>query len=140
MKAITILQSWAGLIAYGKKHIETRSWPTNYRGKIAIHAGKNRKNLSGAIEKFPGITLADNLCFSLGSVIAIADLVDCAQFKNSLIPRRNTILLNGKEVEQNELIFGDCTPGRWGWVLDNIQRIEPIPARGQQGLWNWGRI
>ncbi|KXG09931.1 hypothetical protein AT864_01491 [Anoxybacillus sp. P3H1B] len=40
MKAITIKQPWATLIALGEKKFETRSWKTNYRGKIAIHAGK----------------------------------------------------------------------------------------------------
>lgn len=40
MKAITVLQPWATLLVTGKKHIETRSWKTNYRGEILIHAGK----------------------------------------------------------------------------------------------------
>ena len=40
-KAITIRQPWAGLIAVGEKIYETRSWPTKYRGPIAIHAGKS---------------------------------------------------------------------------------------------------
>ena len=39
MKALTIMQPWASLIACGAKTIETRSWPTKYRGPIAIHAG-----------------------------------------------------------------------------------------------------
>ena len=40
MKAITVLQPWAWLLATGKKRCETRSWKTNYRGEILIHAGK----------------------------------------------------------------------------------------------------
>lgn len=39
MKAITILQPWASAIACGAKRIETRSWRTDYRGPLAIHAG-----------------------------------------------------------------------------------------------------
>lgn len=39
MKALTIRQPWASLIAHGVKTIETRSWRTHYRGPIAIHAG-----------------------------------------------------------------------------------------------------
>jgi hypothetical protein len=42
MKAITILQPWAGLIPAGAKTIETRSWATKYRGPIAIHAAKDQ--------------------------------------------------------------------------------------------------
>ena len=39
MKAITLYQPYASLIAVGVKRFETRSWATNYRGPIAIHAG-----------------------------------------------------------------------------------------------------
>lgn len=39
MKALTIRQPWASLIAHGVKTIETRSWSTKYRGPLAIHAG-----------------------------------------------------------------------------------------------------
>jgi activating signal cointegrator 1 len=40
MKAITIIQPWATLIALGEKKFETRSWATKHRGPLAIHAGK----------------------------------------------------------------------------------------------------
>jgi hypothetical protein len=38
MKAITLTQPWATLVAIGEKQIETRSWSTLYRGPLAIHA------------------------------------------------------------------------------------------------------
>jgi hypothetical protein len=38
MKALTLWQPWATLIANGTKTIETRSWSTSYRGPLAIHA------------------------------------------------------------------------------------------------------
>lgn len=40
MKAITLYQPWATLVALGKKKIETRSWKTDYRGPLAIHVAK----------------------------------------------------------------------------------------------------
>lgn len=40
MKALTLTQPWATLVAIGAKRIETRSWRTNFRGRIAIHAAK----------------------------------------------------------------------------------------------------
>lgn len=43
MKAITLHQPWASLIALGVKTIETRAWSTNYRGPLAIHAAKTTK-------------------------------------------------------------------------------------------------
>lgn len=38
MKALTLWQPWATLVALGVKTIETRSWSTSYRGPLAIHA------------------------------------------------------------------------------------------------------
>lgn len=43
IKALTLYQPWATLIAIGAKKIETRSWDTKYRGPLAIHASKNEK-------------------------------------------------------------------------------------------------
>lgn len=40
MKVITIKQPWATLIAKGYKEYEFRTWKTNYRGDILIHAGR----------------------------------------------------------------------------------------------------
>ena len=41
MKVLSITEPFATLIKNKKKFIETRSWKTNYRGKILIHAGLN---------------------------------------------------------------------------------------------------
>lgn len=89
MKAITIHQPWASLIAVGAKKIETRSWATNYRGPIAIHAGKGilmpgRKELPVIAEALfrelsPRMddVRGDFESLPCGAVIAIADLVEC---------------------------------------------------------------
>lgn len=45
MKAVTLHQPWASLIALGVKTIETRSWSTAYRGPLAIHAGRSESAL-----------------------------------------------------------------------------------------------
>lgn len=45
MKALTLHQPWASLIAVGAKRIETRSWSTTYRGPLAIHAGARKPEL-----------------------------------------------------------------------------------------------
>lgn len=41
MKAITIKQPWASLIAHGIKDIENRTWRTNFRGRILIHSAQS---------------------------------------------------------------------------------------------------
>ncbi|WP_229215634.1 ASCH domain-containing protein [Duganella sp. CY15W] len=40
MKALSIRQPWAWLIVNGYKDIENRSWSTNVRGKVLVHASK----------------------------------------------------------------------------------------------------
>ncbi|WP_110955740.1 ASCH domain-containing protein [Anaerosinus massiliensis] len=158
MKAITILEPWASLIACGAKKIETRSWRTHYRGKIAIHAAKSLKawhmNLAWEEPIFSALkehgyveTSAEgNTCISyegLGCVIAIADLVDCARVTcraNLKIGNQEVgkaILENDMIVTGKELAFGDFTYNRYAWKLDNVQPITPIAAKGQQRLWNW---
>ena len=43
IKAILLHQPWASLIPMGLKHFETRSWPTNYRGKLVICVAKKNR-------------------------------------------------------------------------------------------------
>ena len=59
MKALSVMQPWANLIAAGKKTIETRTWPTNYRGEILVVSSKKPK-----IEP-------------AGCAVALARLVEC---------------------------------------------------------------
>ena len=40
MKALSIKQPWAWLICRGFKDIENRDWPTKFRGRIYVHAGR----------------------------------------------------------------------------------------------------
>ena len=146
MKAITILQPWASLIACGAKRIETRSWATQYRGPIAIHAAKDQdkkgdriRHIVARAEQY-GIIIPK---MQFGCVIATANLVDCIEIVHfyTLAPTvpqaKRAILDNGHTVSGNEIDFGDFTPGRYAWILDNIQAIKPVTARGQQRIWNW---
>lgn len=63
MKALTIKQPWASLIVDGYKCYEFRSWKTNYRGKILIHAGKNLEK--EMLERFS----CYNLEYELGAIV-----------------------------------------------------------------------
>ncbi len=115
MKALTICQPYAELIARGEKPIENRTWPTSYRGPLAIHAGKSRDWLDDDDEqRFPEMPF--------GAVVAIAQLVDC---------RRVTDL---PAIYQGH----EHANGPWCFILADVQRLPtPIPARGAQGFWEW---
>lgn len=148
MKAITIHQPWASLIACGAKKIETRSWATKYRGPIAIHAGKGwpaTLKQGGRLPEEIHTALIWKGGFSkfadlpLGAVIAIADLVDCLQVQETREDTQGNwfAVLKDRGVDGNELAFGDYTVGRYAWILANVRRIKPVPAKGMQRLWEW---
>ncbi|TWH48530.1 ASCH domain-containing protein [Sporomusa sp. KB1] len=130
MKAITILQPWASLIARGAKKIETRGWATKYRGPIAIHAAKDQdkngeriRHIVARAEQY-GIVLPD---MQFGAVIAIAELVDCIEMTDDWIGY----------LPQQELVFGWYDIDRVAWKLANVRPIDPVQARGKQRLWEW---
>lgn len=145
LKAITIKQPWATLIALGEKRFETRSWQTKYRGKIAIHAGKSVDK--GAFEEVAimaallrnGIKSRQEL--PTGAVIATVDLVGCHKITAdymSMYDEEKAGTENGLLIEGDEWWFGDYTEGRYGWQLANVKPLhEPIPAKGQLSLWEW---
>lgn len=132
-KAISLHQPWASLIAMGFKHYETRSWSTNYRGKLVIcSAKKNTKQQRLNYEKLAsilGIDLTQNPWESLplGKAIALCDLTDCIKMTEDFIEAQS----------ESEQLCGHWEPGRFAWKLDNIQLLSsPIPIKGQQGLWD----
>lgn len=140
MKALTIIQPWASLIALGEKKIETRSWRTKYRGPVLIHAGKSVDHDICKTNPFSAVLVDHGIVFKqdmpTGVILARCNLVDClkithedgieAQLENDFIAR------------DNEYCFGDYSPGRFAWILDNIYPLkEPIPAKGKLSLWEF---
>ena len=129
MKVISIIEPWASLIKEKVKYIETRSWKTNYRGKIYIHA--SLKKVPKKDERINNlISLLENKNFKYGHIIAEATLVDCIYMDEEFI---SNIKNNNKEY-----ICGEYSIGRYAWVLKDIKELnEPIPAKGNLGIWNY---
>ncbi len=71
MKALTISQPFASLIADGEKWIENRTWQAFYRGRLAIHAGRGTQYLDKE-------ELAE---YPTGCIVAFATLTGCIQKK-----------------------------------------------------------
>jgi hypothetical protein len=136
VKAITIKQPWAALIAVGAKQIETRGWRTEHRGPLAIHSAATllpgtrdhwREECTIAVGHRL-VTIGPIDCLPLGAVVAVADLVDVIRIDLAFRLRLSVL----------ELTFGDYADGRIAWVLRNVRALrEPIPARGMLGLWEW---
>lgn len=121
MKAITLKQPWATLIAEGLKEYEFRSWKINYRGEILIHAGKTVDK--EAMERFKHLDLE----YPKSRIVARVLIKDC-------------IKLNDKEnkaiIKENPLIYGDINRDGYAWKLKLIEKINnKEEVLGKQGIW-----
>ena len=126
MKALTISQPFASLIASGEKWVENRSWSTRYRGPLAIHAGKGIQYLSRD-------DLAD---YPTGAIVAVCRLTNCVLLNHARARPDPDGLIVGTHVTWGELVAHPYTEGPWCWVIEDVVRLaRPIPCRGQVGLW-----
>lgn len=152
MKALSLTQPWATLIACGAKRIETRSWATDFRGPLAIHAAKGLGPVGGkrgyqeqcATPPFDSVlskwfddfgamksAYKAGWVMPLGAIVAMAQLVDV---------RRIDLKLRGEVLAQtitpHEIDFGDYTSGRFAWYLENVSHLEqPIECNGALSIW-----
>lgn len=123
MKALSIREPYASLIKEGIKKIETRSFRTKYRGELLIHASKGKSEASDEV-----LSLLEGE-MNPGCILCKCKLVDCVYMDEEYI----------ENIKKNhsEYICGRYEVGRYGWVLEDIEVIEPIPAKGQLGFWNY---
>lgn len=152
MKALTLWQPWASLIALGHKKIETRCWKTKYRGELAIHSAANLPpKWLGASRHQPEFRDAIADCFNCrrdiddrsgihvdavikglpyGKILCIVELVAIDEINDAL----------REELSGEERIFGNYEDGRYAWHVKLIRKFDdPIPAKGNRLLWNWER-
>lgn len=123
MKVLTLKQPWATLVAEGIKRYEFRSWKTNYRGKILIHAGIGIDK--EAMKKFAGL----NLTFPSKKILAEVEIVDCLFLDDEL---------NKKIISENNIVYGSKKREGYAWMLDNIKKINyEKEINGKLGLWNY---
>lgn len=127
MRALTIHQPYAHLIAIGGKLVENRRWRTPYRGPIAIHAGKQRHRLAhGDDVRWPDM--------AFGAIVAVTELVECLS-----IGEIDRLAASGSDLHRLLGIHRHTT-GPICWCLANVTRIDPpIPCSGRQGLWTPGQ-
>ncbi len=108
MKAMSLHQPWASMIAHGEKTIETRKWRTRYRGDLLICSTK----------KIYGI---QTHTLPYGMALAVVNLWDCQlMVADDSGPARVSFYRN---------------PGLWSWFLKDIRPIKPFPVVGRQGFY-----
>jgi activating signal cointegrator 1 len=135
MKALSLRQPWATLMARGIKGAETRSWRTSYRGQLAIHASKIMDASDRAfVAENPKIAKFD---YPLASVICIVELVACVPTAEA--PKYANAAHWSPPVDwKTELRFGNFEIGRWAWLTRLVRVLEtPIAAKGALSVWDW---
>jgi hypothetical protein len=114
VKALSIRQPWAWLIVTGHKDIENRSWRTNYRGPLLIHAGRAIDPSSlGHIERRYGLRIPAKKLLR-GGIIGVVELVDVVrEYRGPWFDREG-----------------------FGWVLTNPHPLDFIEMAGRLGLFD----
>jgi len=122
MKALSIKQPFAELILQGRKKIELRTWNTKFRGEFLIHASKIPNKQAMKTFNFTDL--------HYGFIVGKAKLVDVKIYKN--------------EEEHNkdkELHLASNYSDTHGFILNDIERLKPIPYKGNLNFWNFkGKI
>lgn len=130
MKVISLREPFATLIKEKKKFIETRSWKTQYRGELYIHASsakipKNWLQNEELMKLVPGID------FSFGHIICKCNLVDCIYMTKEFVE-------DMKKKHPQEYLCGIYEEGRYAWILEDIVPLEnPIAVKGHLNIWNY---
>ncbi len=116
MKALSLKQPYAELVASGKKKIELRNWNTRFRGEFLIHASK--KPDKEAMKRLGFETLPT------GVIVGKAALVDVKHY-----------LSKKEHLKDKNMHLADNSWGNYGFILKNAKRIKEIPVNGKLGFW-----
>ena len=126
MKTLTIKQPFATLIVEGLKEYEFRTWKTNYRGEILIHAGKavDKK----AMKKYEYLGLE----YPKGCIIGKATITDCIKIDDNA---------RKKLKEKNSIIYSNIIDNKdwngYGFKLENVEKLENIEVCGKLSFWEF---
>jgi hypothetical protein len=158
MRAITLTQPWATLVAIGAKTIETRSWsPSAHVARgitLAIHAGQGLGPVGGLrglmevsrLEPFRSTLLEAGILgtpeLPRGQIVAVATLDGWAPTGTGIGAGEIVEHIDAagrsasRTVDSYERAFGDYSAGRWLWMLTSVRPLAaPVPCKGALGLW-----
>lgn len=131
IKVISLWEPWGIAMRLRLKRNETRSWSTDHRGWIGIHSAKKPYKFADYPEDFNNRVARDihpkDLLY--GTLHSIAWMYRCPRVE----------LIRDKLTDQ-EYFWGNYDDRRYAWMTDPEKLIvlpEPIPLKGQQGLFEW---
>lgn len=118
IRALSITQPWAECILSEGKNVENRSWSTNMRGYIAIHASSSfdKKRFKSCADTY-GIDI-DPYELEYGSIVGFAKLVD-------------VVTEEDLTKETKKWFEGD-----YGFVFEDIIKLKrPVEVKGTLSFW-----
>ena len=128
MKVLSLTEPYATLIKNGVKTIETRSWKTNYRGKLYIHASstkmpkeyKDNRELMSLVEpqELDWAFIAENIAPIIRSV-HIDEFQDTNELQYEILAE---IVKYNKEI--NVIFVGDINQGIFGSLGGEAKKAE----------------
>lgn len=145
-KVLSIKQPWSSLIVEGFKNIENRTWKTQYRGKLLIHASAKYDFSFDALvhgvlrEDLMNLIPADFIKrfkeLPTSAIIGEVDLVDCVQDHPSVWADK----IDDETIAYYKSLDWKIKP-IWHWVLENpVMYEQPIlNVKGQLNLWNYDK-
>lgn len=134
VRCISLWQPWASLMACGAKYLETRSWGTNVRGEVFIHAAATNKGIASLsdapLDQIEAMELAVGLKMGrwrhelpFGAVIGRGCLFQSSHAGQAVVDH------------PDQKHFGDFTVGRFAHHYRQLEAIESIPWAGMQGFF-----
>lgn len=129
MKVLSLTEPCATLIKEKKKLVETRSWKTNYRGELYIHASATKIPKDWREDK-EFMDLVKDTPLNYGKIICKCKLVDCIYMTEEYVEKMRN--------NHQEYICGKYEVGRYAWVLEDIIPLEDaISVKGHLGIWSY---
>lgn len=149
MKALSIKQPWAQLISLGVKPIENRTWPTNFRGRIYIHAsGKpvpfnsmenGMRFTQGQLKDVFAMKLPERFPdhmskYPTSAIIGEVDIIDCVLGHDSVWAEHSAIVMR-----KIDGIHQPVEVPVYNWVLANavIYDQPVLNVKGALSFWEW---
>lgn len=146
MKALSIKQPWASLIAHGIKDIENRTWKTNFRGRIYIHASAKTAEFKDLIDNdmhakeqlfIHSSSLRANYeifkTYPHGAIIGQVDIVDCVINHESIWAEKSDVF---RKTHSAGIV---SKPPIYNWVLENAVLYDKplLNVKGKLSLWEF---
>lgn len=154
MKALSIKQPWASLIANGIKDIENRTWQTKFRGRIYIHASAKsaghllkviNEDQESKLYKMSDFRFLDSLEVN-SAIIGEVDIVDCVINHPSIWAEKTPTIYKKPSIKDEGLrgyyealkMFKENKP-IYNWVLANpvLYKKPILNVKGKLSLWEF---